>query len=57
MLNWLNRQLGEHAPMVAVIAVLTFSLSAGLAYNFVRNFEVNDNGTHSSEVQRDRLGL
>jgi hypothetical protein len=54
MLNWLNRELGEHAPMVAVIAVLTFILSAGLAYNFVRNFGVNDNGNQSSEVRRDR---
>lgn len=53
MLNWLNRELGEHAPMVGVLAAFAFILGAGLAYNFVRDFGVNDNGTHSSEVQHD----
>jgi hypothetical protein len=54
MLNWLNRELGAHAPMVGVLAVFAFILGAGLAYNFVRDFGVNDNGTQSSEVRRDR---
>jgi hypothetical protein len=50
MLNWLNRKLGIHAPMVGVIAVFAFSLGAGLAYNFARDFGVNDN-TQSAEVK------
>jgi hypothetical protein len=54
MLDWLNRQLGGHAPMIGVIAVFAFILSAGLAYNFVRDFGVHDNGTHSSEVRHYR---
>jgi hypothetical protein len=54
VLNWLDRELGKYAPIVTVIAVLTFILSAGLAYNFVRNYGVNDNGNHSSEVRHDR---
>jgi hypothetical protein len=54
MLNWLNRALGDHAPMVGVLAAFAFILGAGLAYNFVRDFGVNGNGTQSSEVHRDR---
>ncbi|WP_310482861.1 hypothetical protein [Chamaesiphon sp. VAR_48_metabat_403] len=53
MLNWLNRELSTHAPMVGVLAVFAFILGAGLSYNFVRNFDVNDNGTRSPEVQLD----
>jgi hypothetical protein len=53
MLNWLNIKLGTQAPMVGVIAVFAFILGAGLGYNFVRDFGVNDNGNRSSEVQRN----
>jgi hypothetical protein len=53
MLNWFNRTLGEHAPIVGALVVLVFILSAGLAYNFVRDFGVN-NSNQSSEVRRDR---
>ena len=51
MLNWLNRELGAHAPMVGVMAIFAFILGAGLAYDFVRDFNVDDRGTRSSEVQ------
>jgi hypothetical protein len=51
MLNWLNRQLGDHAAMVGAITILVSVLSANLAYNVVRNFGVNDNCTNSSEVR------
>lgn len=56
MLNWFNRALGEHAPIVGALVVLVFILSAGLAYNFVRDFGVNDNNSNnqSSEARRDR---
>jgi hypothetical protein len=56
MLNWFNRTLGEHAPIVGALVVLVFILSAGLAYNFVRDFGVNNNNSNdrSSEVRRDR---
>jgi hypothetical protein len=54
MLNWLNREIGTHAPIVGVLAVFAFILGAGLAYNFVRDFGVNDKANQSSEVQRDR---
>jgi hypothetical protein len=54
MLSWLNRELGTHASMVGVITVFAFILGAGLAYNFVRDFGVNDNATRSFEVQPDR---
>ena len=50
MLNWLNRELGVHAPVVGAITVFAFILGAGLAYDFVRDFDVNDNATRSSEV-------
>jgi hypothetical protein len=53
MFNWLNRQLGDHAPMVGALSVLVFIFSAHLSYDFVRNFGVNDNCTNSSEVRRD----
>jgi hypothetical protein len=51
MLNWLNRELGTQAPMVGVITVFAFILGADLAYDFVRNFNVNDNDIRSPEVQ------
>jgi hypothetical protein len=54
VLNWLNRKLGDRAPMVGALTVLVFILSAGLAYNFVRDFGINDEGVDSSEVRRDR---
>ena len=54
MLNWLNRKLGDHAPIVGVLTVFTFILSAGLAYNFVRDFGVNNQDVRSSEVRNDR---
>ncbi|WP_181243705.1 hypothetical protein [Chamaesiphon polymorphus] len=57
MLNWFNRALGDHAPIVGALVVLVFILSAGLAYNFVRDFGVNNNNNsndRSSEVRRDR---
>jgi hypothetical protein len=51
MLNWLNRELGTHAPIVGAITVFAFILGAGLAYNFVRDFGVDSNGIRSPEVQ------
>jgi hypothetical protein len=51
MINWLNRELGDNAAMVGALTVFAFILGAGLGYDFVRNFGVNDNGIHSSEVQ------
>jgi hypothetical protein len=51
MLNWLNIKLGTHAPIVGVITVFAFILGAGIGYDFVRNFNVNDNGIRSPEVQ------
>jgi hypothetical protein len=50
MLNWLNRNLGDHAPMVGAITVLVSILSAGLSYDFVRNFGVSDCVNPSSQV-------
>ncbi len=54
MLNWLNRKLGDHAPVVGALTVLAFILGAGLGYNFVRDFGVNGKATQSFEVQRNR---
>ena len=53
MLNWLNRELGNHAPIVGATTVFAFILGASLAYNFVRDFDVTDNTTRSSEVRLD----
>lgn len=54
MFDWLNRQLGDHAAIVGGMMVLVSVLSANLAYDFVRNFGVDDNGANSSEVRHDR---
>jgi hypothetical protein len=54
MLNWINRTLGDHAPMVGAFTAFAFILGASIGYNFVRNFGVDGNGTQSSEVHRDR---
>jgi hypothetical protein len=51
MIDWLNRELGDRAPIVGALTVFAFILGAGLGYDFVRNFGVNDNGIHSPEVQ------
>ena len=51
MMDWLNRQLGDHAPMVGVLTILASILGAGLGYDFVRNFGVNDSGINSSEIR------
>ncbi len=54
MLNWLNRELGTHAPIVGAITVFAFILGAGLAYDFVRDFGINDNCIRSSKIRLDR---
>lgn len=50
MLNWLNTKFGTQAPMVGIITVFAFVLGAGIGYDFVRNFGVDDNSIRSSEV-------
>jgi hypothetical protein len=54
MLDWLNGKLGDRAAIVGAIMVLVAVLSASVAYNFVRDFGVNDNSIPSSEVRQDR---
>lgn len=51
MMNWLNRELGDHAPVVGALTVFAFILGAGLGYDFVRNCGVNDNSINLSEVR------
>jgi hypothetical protein len=54
MMNWINRTLGDHAPIVGALAAFAFILGASIGYNFVRDFGVNGSINQSSEVQRDR---
>ena len=52
MMDLLNRELGDRPPMVGALTVFAFILGAGLGYDFVRNFGVDNNGINSSKYER-----